>query len=634
MIPPLRWGSLRRLLPLLGSVMLTVLGLLWLARFPVMQDDLQILTNGVAAIRADGVAHHFTANLITSVGPAHIVPFVTVPGTLHQLAATAAIALGVDPTVAWSMLRITWVVLALLAAAFFVTGWQQAGRTNRWGFTATYAGVAAVLLATVQVHVLWSNDPTVSYPIAGWAGCCAGFTLLGVVGRVLTGRLTLPIGAVLSGLLAILCLGTYELLAGFVVTGVLGVVLTRGAATARSRGWLTLALAAPLGMFAVGQVWRLTQPAVYSGTQPGEAGAVLPTAVWGVLSALPLTAAVPLDRIVGLRVPEPVGIASAAITVVMVMGLCAVWLRRRTPPRVSGPADDRVPGAPGGVAHLPPVSVLAAAAWVGCTLIIALSARYQQELGYLGAVYTFYAAGALAVAVIVVRGVQWLVEQGWASVARPATVAVVAATGLLTGMLNAVSADAIDGNWSFRYGREMLTALDTHPLPYRERCVIAQRWWLTPFPEYYRAEVLADAQRAFLAQHDTPMCAPADIFDGLAGTLSAVGATHGFEHDGQVGFQWLSPGRARLTVAPTPLTTAPTRVWLALDLPPCASRQRVRLVSPVRDRAQVFALPARVPLWVRPASVTEVDVETLAGGCQVPGDTRTLAARVSLAGAP
>lgn len=636
----LRWGA---------AIGLTVIGLAWMVQVPVIQDDLVDLAQGLGGLHTGGVWAHVRDQLPAAVSAKHVVPVAVVVGTAHQVVVTGLIGLGVDPTVAWSVMRIAWVVLALLCATFFITAWSgEPPQSRSEGVamrTRTYAGVAAVLVATLQVHALWSNDPTVSYPVAGWAGCCVGLVFLGLVARVVMGRIRPEVGAAVIAGVGLLCVFLYAMVVAFVIAGLLGVLLTRRVHR-MTRLWVVAGIGLPLVLFALAQAWRVSLPNDYTGTLPGEPGRVLPTAAWGLASALPLTALAPLRRMVEIQWPvgqagEPLAAVFVMLTVGAVVGLSLIWLSappvgaRVAPTPERAARGERSTG--GNEPILPPVAVVAVLFWVGCTAIIALSARYQKDLSYLGAVHTFYAAGAIAVAILVVRGV----TATRAGVQRrglvPGLILALAGLALATVTLNTLSADRLNRDQAV--AREVLTAYARDlPDQRHQRCVAMTRLLNSVYPQYYRTDVLTGLAMSFLAVHGRPMCPARDMNGGYSHVLRVAGATHGLEFDDRGrAFQWLRPGTAvvtfepAMTIPPWAQPALPDSLSLAFSVPPCMNEQRLRLVTQAgKQLPEVMVLASR-PAFVALSPVDAITVESLRGGCQVAGDSREFAAQVSFA---
>lgn len=654
-------GSANRLLAwaLLGMTLVVLaVGWSWMVDVPVFADDLELLTAGLAGISESGLVEAIGGSLAQQSDPTTgrwqvISSFVT-PSA--QAVALALVTLGVDPASAWGFMRIGWVVLAVLSAAACLLAWGVGLPYGRWAPSRSPGGpwrigrhvaiLGAVLLATVQVHEVWSHDPTLAYPVAGWGSAVAGFGSLACVGLVIRERIRFGWGCLLVTVTGLACVLLYEMLAGACLA-VLVVTLAQARRMPPAR--VVLLSAAALLPLAVrvglsGWLAWLSRDSVgYAGTQPGSLSDLPGTWGWGMLSSLPLAVAPRVQQAFSGLLPAEAPRAAILVPLVCVAALLVLgWVQARLPHGRGLPVRVRTTrSAPGTDLKSPSRQDLISAAagtatlWATTTAVIASSGRYQAELGALGEVYTFYPIGAVSVALLLVLGAGLVLQRWPGPLTSAGLVAGLVGVATVTAVWNAMSVEEL--RYRYALNDRLLTAgVLAGGATQTERCDALAAFERRPNPEYYRVNISGDIQRWYQQRYATAMC-PADrLLEAKPYSLVMGGAAHGFEAADGLWYEWVGPGYAQATLTMNPRAEQAVFAQLRIDVPPCLARQRVvygvgagaggqtGTAEAVRDRSAVIRVP------VQPGNPTIVDLLATEPACYVDGDARALAYRLTM----
>lgn len=495
-----------------GTVLLAA-GYVPIARVPLMGDDFHafLFTYGevrgsVAGALAYGWNAGQQAGHFNPVGQAlgalfHYVSY-ALPAATGLPARTVAVLAGA--TLIWgTALAVAW------SAAW---GLRHAGAVDEDLLARCFGVTAAVLGASLQLHP-WSNDPVSSFLMAGWASALLGFVVLGAALRAVAPGRSGWSDVVWLGLLGVLAVLWYEMLAG-VVAGVAAVLVVAGIAVWRSRGVRALGrvpallgsgVVLPAVVFVAGRFLSTGQQRGYTGTDVALGRAalrstwaafvgVLPGGGWPYLitsAGAPRLAAVP-----------------AALTLLYVLALAAVVRLSRS--HVVVVADARGLVAP---------ALGAAVAWGATTATQTLTLKYASEIRVAGQVYMYHvvALGSLAVLVtlaVVATSARW---HGALADGTRAAVAVLVGAFVLVQLtlawhLGDFLRDAFDGN------RALTAAAVDSSSTSDARCAVLVRWADRPWPDYYRSAVVIDVQRTYLARFGEPFCVASSELDRVLNT--------------------------------------------------------------------------------------------------------------------
>lgn len=384
---------------------------------------------------------------------------------------------------------------ALAVAAYVRAACRLLGRdVGAWWCR---AGVSVALFGTLQLHVVWSNDPVASYPLSGFASAALGFALL--LAALRWGGPERPWGPAVVGLLGLATVLYYEIdVAAVLAVG--AVVLWHVLAVRDAAGRLqrlvrcSPALLVPFVLTVALQRSAAAAGATYGGTDvavgqglPGTLRVALASGVPGAGWDLSR------DYLAGSPLFRPV----PALVLAVVLGVLAVQAGRHPLPA-------------GGVARgaLRRGWLLLAAPvvyGVGASGIQAATAKVQQEVTAVGMVYNFYAVSAAAVAALCVLTLLLVPVSTWARPAVGLPVAVAAGLLVLTQtMVNASVAERF--NATFLPANRVLLQAYSDEDPPDVRCSVLRTWTTYPLPAYYRQQMVDGLQAAYRHYHGESFC--------------------------------------------------------------------------------------------------------------------------------
>lgn len=427
------------------AIALGTVGFLPIVVTPLVGDDTVVLASGIAQLRdITQVPGYFLDSILVSISSAHVLPFGGAFTSLYVSVAYVPTFLGIPPSLSWGIIRIATIIFALWALAYAaIKVLQSQGLLNspsqrRWAHLSLFSAGLGTVIATAQIHALWSQDPMLAYAIAAWLTPA----LLG---------LTIALSAVYIGdarsrpgvFVAVVALGgvgvfTYEpFVVGWLASLIPLLALRAPAVSVQVRRLRKLLLSAAQAMILLlwvgSQLWRMAQPQTYDGTSVGFAQMVIPTWINGLLSSVPLTNATLTQE---LASDAPINslvviIATTAAVALVAGGLYA----RRNFPVLSAKAI------------APFVSFLILYA-VGVIGLYSLSTKYQMELGNrVGSVYLFYAVALVASALVISLCITFLRVRY-----RGVTVAVLSLLFLIAVLqwsLNSKSLAELNSDWAW-----------------------------------------------------------------------------------------------------------------------------------------------------------------------------------------
>ncbi len=420
-----------------------------------------------------------------------------------------------DITFLQSFAVVKYVALIATAGAAATFWWLAARsylRAVRWSTAFLLTSIA--LFTTVQLHGVWSNDPVGGYTMSGYMATTVGFALLTLV--VWVTRWPSTRRFLLAAIASVLAVSFYEFNVGAVIGGALILVCAAWAYRGDLRRLAHYLVGT--GAFCLAPVvWLLVSGAQNSGSAYAgralHASGALHTTLLSVVSSLPGAA----WRFGSGAWSSAVGTLSV-VAALLVVAVLVVWAS-------FGPRDP----APDGWADIRRSNRMLAAV-IGAVIIFAIFALalegstqlVEQEIPAIGYVYTAYAVGSTAFALLL-GVVIWLLagRRGrwiWFN----------------AGAL-AIFATFISIQWSFNgYVKDWLNQrmpqnqlLDNSfagSVPQKSRCEALRNWMSFPWPDYYRAGVYEGTEAGFQAYFGQPMCAnlvaPADGFSQAVGPLS------------------------------------------------------------------------------------------------------------------
>ena len=482
------------------AVGLTLVGLLPTMVAPVLGDDLVVITDGFAARTSGESTLDYALDYADQmIAGGHVLP---VGGFLSALQVSVVEVLsrtGLSVSLSWGLARGVLIVSSLVTLAFTLGYWidrvsQRPGSPRIIQHAlAVYLLASAVLIGTLQIHGAWSQDPVLSYALASWATPLLGFVFFTVASAILFGGRAIVLGPPLLvlGLVGVLLYEPFVIAIGASVASQLVYLLVSRPEKRELLQFVKVTLIAALAIafFLLAQIWRISQPSDYAGTQPGFADLIVPTWATSFLSSVPFTS-IPL----ALEQTSPVKtfpalLAVPAIAAVALAVIAMLMLRKGSYQEVS-------------LRSLSPPVVFLVLLWAGTSLIFATSSKYQMEIGtQLGRTYLFYATGSLAFSgmtallILLLRSRSRLVLPGF-------LVGVTLASGI-QWTVNAQTLNSIEDMYGWTRSAANSLA-DLAPLD--ERCVIVRRLQQGDIPDFYRSGVLSGLEVTYQERFKAEYC--------------------------------------------------------------------------------------------------------------------------------
>lgn len=384
----------------------------------------------------------------------------------------------------------------ILCAVAIAACWKSISDSYGRGiklFDAT-ALVSAILFTTLQVHGLWSNDPVVSYPLAGYASAALGFTT--ITCAVLACRHKLWQWYLLGSGVALISVLYYEMNVGAVVAA--GVIFLGAMLQERNEIRHLVKLTIGTIIFfspaiiatTIGRLYSDEQAGLYTGVTMRSSG--LPrTFLRGVIGSFPSAAwKKSLDIIDGV---DDIKLAALITAVVALASLGWLWNSNIKH------ADARKRNRFGCY-----VAVIAIAMYfVFAVFIQAVTVKVQDETPGIGYVYTFYAVTSSVIAMAISVACRSVLL----SSSRAALRAVIAVSLLLFMFVQStvnLNLTRTMNEWVVP-NRKLLDAFDKDASE-NERCSAIAVWAAGDWPDYYETNMVSGLQAAYLGYFGKKFC--------------------------------------------------------------------------------------------------------------------------------
>jgi hypothetical protein len=609
-------------------------GLSPLMHVPIMQDDFPDLVYGMSVFETKGPLILWSEMIQNSIGTSYVTPVAGTIGFL-QFSTIWALAswLNLSFAESWSTLRIVWILVALLASSWALSTWLPSTRIRmpsmQTRLLALFSIQAGIAVATLQVHAPWSNDPVVSYPVAGWASTALGFCYLASLGKALIAVRRQRLWIMVTGVLGMALALSYTMMVSAIIAGLVLATLCTAKTSPMSRHKTAIltATSLPLLTYVIIQFVRLLGPMTYDGTEPGSIGRALQSLPPFIGGSIPLTslslASQHQDAV------APVSWIAAPVISSLVLICIGMILVRRSPQ--SSLATTRSPG------QLPLWIFVAGLStfWFSSSALTALSSRYQVELNAaLGRVHMFYAAGALCVTAILTILIL-AIPRGDFKMTLGILLVVITSLSVMQGAANAHVISALKA--SFAVNNTVLDTLDSTDAAIEDRCHVLWRFANSGLPDYYWQQVLMGSRKYFLHRFGEPICSEPEVSAGSAVMLAPIIGTYGFEmgvHD--QGFFWLKGGESSFQVKEALAPSPESKNIFMISAPPCMKEQLVTLSTRTWHTVmRATNLPKAVVIPLTEVGVSaDLSIQTHLGTCQVPGDPREFAVKLAYAGIP
>lgn len=598
----------------LSTFIVSVVYLWPLRTISPIADDLHLISQGSGMMRLKGLRYVMGVWSDFSLSSAHITPLGGVWTSLYVWL-TNQLALRTPLTIdsAWGILRVFSIALAIQSVLHL-------GRTISRLFllpdTFIYV-VLLVLLATIQVHGYWSNDPVVAFPVASWAFCILGFYFLSFLLRsTRTDLWTQRHNSYVTMLLALLGILTYELFLAFLVAGFFFIFWN----TVKTRKFRSAQFALLVGsimtpsLFLIGsQLIRLSGGSTYTGTEIAIQGHSLPK-IFSVaaLSSLPLANLNLTQQLLssGRVVASQFWISFIILIILaIVTGLRSKFSRDHL-----------------SKSYIFPVLVGLLSVWLTATALISVTPKYQAELnGVLGKVYLNYAPSWLAISLLISISIVYVIS----AKNRIFTILVLLALPMLGGIqiannLKQVSTLTIDTAWS----RPLFTNLESAIEQNRQRCMQVDLLFGMPLPEYYQNEIFDGIQDSYQGTKGVPYCNFENLGERPPISIRNVSGLFRveFQADGQP-FFWSNSDFVAYDITYRGAETFNGRLQIQVDPTPCLSRHNLNIKignnSPTsRPISNIPVVESRL-VSLSPGEIFRVEINQTGESCTIATDSRT-----------
>lgn len=597
----------------LSTFLISVVFLWPLRTISPIADDFHLISQGSGMMRLKGLRYVIDMWSDFSLSSAHLTPLGGIWTSIYvwitnQIAIRTPLTLGS----AWGILRV-------LSIAFAIQSVLHLGRTIARRLLLPHSFVfivLLVLLATIQVHGYWSNDPVVAFPVASWAFCILGFYFLSFLLRSTSNDLwPQKYNPYLTVLLALLGILTYELFLAFLVAGFFFIILnTIKTRSLRNTHFVLLvgSVMTPALLLIVSQLFRLSGGSSYTGTEIAIQGNSLPKVfLVAALSCLPFTNFNLTEQLLS---QAHLIISQFWVSFIMLVIITFVIGRRYRAPK--NPMSRRfLYSVVSGLLSL----------WLTATALISITPKYQSELdGVLGKVYINYAPSWLAVSLLISIGIAYVLSRQNRLFSTFVVLLLPILGGVqITNNLRQVSTLAIDTAWS----QPLFSMLETPIEQNTQRCTQVDLLFGMPLPEYYQNEIFDGMQDSYQGTNGVPYCDFENLRERSPISVRNVSGLFRveFQTDGQA-FFWSNSdfvaydvtyrgserfnGQIQVQIDPTP---CPSKFDLKIKLGNNAPSSRTISTEPVFELRSVS---------LAPGEVFKVEINQSGDSCTIATDSR------------
>jgi hypothetical protein len=488
------------------ALVISFFGLSKLVPVGLIGDDFVVYMQGLAQLWSkDSFGSYIASNLSDLTTGNHVLPVAALFWAIYVRGAELLSHTPLSVSESWGVFRVASIVIAEIAAAFFMASWGRLSRLS-FGFlrrsTLSYfLIISCVTLATIQIHAVWSNDPVISYSLASWGTAVFAFLYGGAIARILTTRqsklwlwgLALPV----FGILGVL---SYEMMLGAIAAGGISIVVYivlnfRNRPSWIRLAWLATGVAIPFVTLAFTQWLRWQQPQTYAGTTGGYAALVIPVFKTGVLGSVPLSSGSLAIQYGEGFPPRLLDVLLPLIAILLLLGFLYLINRPIMTARTKT-VSFSLPALLSQVAFL-------LALWCVSTLIFAASSKYQVEIGQtIGHVYLFYSVGLLSVSCLLVIG--FLIIGGRTKVSFVLVALVVLIPlAIIQGGFNSRSLQVLDRDMTWT---KVLADQLGEPGTESERCTAFGEIAVRELPDWYSSGLIAGIESAYQNRYGQEFC--------------------------------------------------------------------------------------------------------------------------------
>jgi len=496
----------RRLLWAAAGAAVLGVGYVPAARVPIIADDLQGLQE-IYAVSDGSLWRALTHGLSEGQEAGHFNPIGQALGAAYHFAAyTVSAAAGVSPQY-FDVLASVALILLAVAGATSVLVWGLAG-SARPGYWPSFALVCAITAVTLQLHAPWSNDPVVSFGLAGWGSAALGFWTIGLALRAISPGVHGRGSLVGCSLTAAVCVWYYEMLVAAVAAVAVAVLLTglRTRDRAVRRRCAVLAASAvglPAVLFVLGRRLAAASERSYGGTTTHLGWSALDTWGSGMVGALPGGGWKFLVDMSGPPVVRTTSLLLGVLLCALAAGTAVAGARSAA----TSPVPTTGPGTRPGRGPVVVLVAIVGTFWALATATHSVTDKYIAEIRHPGQVYLFYAVGVLAVALLLALCLLRMPRR----VSQQLRLALLPLAGIFVLLQVTINMQVADVARSQVPYNAPLVALSTdgHARP-AERCAALDAWSAQGWPEYYARSIRASIQENYHRTFGEPFCPPGD----------------------------------------------------------------------------------------------------------------------------
>jgi hypothetical protein len=353
--------------------------------------------------------------------------------------------------------------------------------------------IAITMIATFQLHLVWSNDPVASYPMSGYFSVILGFVALWSASKLLKKDRSL-VQWVLAPTLLLCAILYYEMNIALIPT--IAVLATghhlynspNRKSALRHLVRFASAYIPPVVLVLFLQYQNAPKSASYDGTAIALSGKAIETFGKMMVSSLPFSSW-HLGRAWVFKYPTIQNSVMLISALVLLITL-SIWSVKATQRHMISRK----------VFWIIPSLVTY---WIFATAIQSATVKVQNEASKIGAVYNFYAVGSTVF--VVCFSVVALVIIG--RVKRPNLKV------LFISMIMVVSCSQVFLNNAIQrqhfqllpQSRNLLVSFSER-LPIESRCSFLQTWLTMGWPTYYSNSMTTGLERSFLYKFNEPFC--------------------------------------------------------------------------------------------------------------------------------
>ena len=402
---------------------------------------------------------------------------------------------GIRYTAMYATTKLLVYVLTVVSVAAFVRA--AADICDRpVGVWRSRAYTAIALYSILQIHLPWSHDPVANYPLSGFASAALGFVVLTqTIHAVRSGDLR---RAAIAGALGFVSVLYYEInvacVAAVLPLAVWGFVRLRRDSSNRAAllpGVIVIAIPAVLTVAFQLRARHLSVN--YTGTEVAVGSGLLSTFRIAFLGTLPGSAwNLSREFLAG-----PIALRAGATLVLALVAFCVVMLATNFRP----PPERRSDRA-GWFAFVACVAS-AAVYWLAAVGVQVSTAKVQNEITRIGAVYNYYAIAAAATAAILVLGV---VVAPFGRLTQPIRVAVAVVFVVFASVQYTINWNVADRFHDYTQPNQALHAAFSDEPPMDVRCAVLTEWEAIVWPEYVEVAIIEGMDDAYVYFHGEPFC--------------------------------------------------------------------------------------------------------------------------------